>query len=148
MTFKQLQRIIKQNNIPENVLLRSNSGWECCATDMDGIYYNPNNNQLHFTQDILLEGKEYDEGFAGYPEDEHCDGWIGIKRVYQIKCKNIQKFFDDYVMDDSDAKLVFSSDEYDIWNLSKELYDRLVSYTEDECEEVCGNDKWWVNVDD
>ena len=44
--------------------------------------------------------------------------------------------------------LGFFCNEYDIWNLSKELYDRLVSYTEDECEEVCGNDKWWVNVDD
>ena len=64
------------------------------------------------------------------------------------KCKNIQGFFDGNVMDDSDAELVSSCNEYDIWNLSKELYDRLVSYTEDECEEVCGNDKWWVNVDD
>lgn len=147
MTFKQLQRIIKQNNIPEDVLLRSNSGWECCATDMNGIYYNSNNNQLHFTEYARVEGEKYDEGSVGY-RDEYCDGWIRIKTVYQIKCKNIQGFFDGNVMDDSDAELVSSCNEYDIWNLSKELYDRLVSYTEDECEEVCGNDKWWVNVDD
>ena len=40
MTAGELINIFKQNNIPNDAILMSDSGWECCATDMDGIYYN------------------------------------------------------------------------------------------------------------
>lgn len=40
MTFDILQKIIKENNIPSNVHLTSDSGWECDATEMNGVYYN------------------------------------------------------------------------------------------------------------
>lgn len=52
MTFELLQKIIKDNNIPEDVVLRSNSGWECNATEMDGVWYHREDNVIHFTQDI------------------------------------------------------------------------------------------------
>lgn len=38
MTFDILQKIIKENNIPSNVHLTSDSGWECDATEMNGVY--------------------------------------------------------------------------------------------------------------
>lgn len=55
MTFELLNKIIAENNIPSNVKLLSNSGWECDATDMDGVYYNKKSNIIVFTQI-----KEYD----------------------------------------------------------------------------------------
>ena len=55
-TFDILQKIIKKHNIPRNVHLTSDSGWECNATEMDGIYYNQSINEIVFTQ----EGSKYD----------------------------------------------------------------------------------------
>lgn len=55
MRFDELKEIIKKNNIPENVLLRSDGGWECSATEMDGAYYNRVKNEIVFTQ----EGRDY-----------------------------------------------------------------------------------------
>lgn len=52
MTFEELENIITRNNIPKNVMLLSDSGWECWATDMDGVYYDETKNELIFTQDI------------------------------------------------------------------------------------------------
>lgn len=52
MTFDILQKIIDKNNIPPNVRLTSDSGWECFATEMDGLYYNENENKIVFTQSI------------------------------------------------------------------------------------------------
>lgn len=50
MTFQKLQKLIKQYNIPEDVRLISDSGWECDATEMDGPYYNKDKNEIVFTQ--------------------------------------------------------------------------------------------------
>lgn len=50
MTFKELQTIIKDNDIPENVHLTSDSGWECDATEMNGVFYNKEKNEIVFTQ--------------------------------------------------------------------------------------------------
>lgn len=69
MTFEQLNKIIKENNIPENVHLLSDSGWECDATEMDGIYYNKNENVIVFTQ-------EYDE-YGKYETKHNADWKIG-----------------------------------------------------------------------
>ena len=59
MTFEQLSNIIAENNIPQDVELQSDSGWECCETDMNGVYYDEQNNRLIFTQ----SGKMYEEWF-------------------------------------------------------------------------------------
>lgn len=50
MTFEKLQEIITKNGIPKDVKLMSDSGWECCETDMDGLYYSKSKNVLIFTQ--------------------------------------------------------------------------------------------------
>lgn len=52
LTFKKLRKIILKNNIPENVHLMSDSGWECNATEMNGILYNEKENIIVFKQDI------------------------------------------------------------------------------------------------
>lgn len=51
MTLGLLNLICKQNNIPPNVHLTSNSGWECDATEMDGLFYNQEKNELMITQE-------------------------------------------------------------------------------------------------
>ena len=50
MTFQILKEIIEKCNIPEDVELRSDSGWECGDTRMDGVYYNAKGNLIIFTQ--------------------------------------------------------------------------------------------------
>lgn len=63
MTLGKMLNILQENNVPKNATLMSNSGWECDATDMDGIYYNKNLNTVIFTQ-----GSKYEEdcGYNGY----------------------------------------------------------------------------------
>lgn len=50
MTYKLLTDILKENNIPEDVVMWSDSGWECDPTNMNCIYYNKTMNVIVFTQ--------------------------------------------------------------------------------------------------
>ena len=50
MTFEILKKIIEKHNIPENVRLRQDCGWECCATELNGVWYNAERNEIQFTQ--------------------------------------------------------------------------------------------------
>lgn len=59
MTFELLNKIIEENNIPKDVHLMSDSGWECGETEMNGIYYNRKENVLIFTQ-----------------HGDRCDSWF------------------------------------------------------------------------
>lgn len=59
MTFELLNKLIEENNIPKDVQLLSDSGWECSETEMDGIYYNRKENKMIFTQN----GNYYDHWF-------------------------------------------------------------------------------------
>ena len=52
MTLKDLIEITQKYDIPQNATLMSDSGWECCATDMDGAYYNAGTNTIVFTQEL------------------------------------------------------------------------------------------------
>lgn len=66
MTFEILNKVIKEYDIPKDVKLMSDSGWECDATDMDGIWYNRKENILVFTQD----GCQYDYHYFKEPNWE------------------------------------------------------------------------------
>lgn len=52
MTFEKLKELIEKYNIPSNVKLLSDSGWECDETEMDGVYYNQEENHIIFTQEF------------------------------------------------------------------------------------------------
>lgn len=60
MTMEILERIMKENNIPKDVHLMSDSEWECDPTEMDGIFYNRQSNTIVFTQGGLTE-RRYEE---------------------------------------------------------------------------------------
>lgn len=66
MTFEKLKELIEKHNIPSNVKLLSDSGWECYETEMNGVFYNEKENHIVFTQefhlgDEYLENKDYIE---------------------------------------------------------------------------------------
>lgn len=69
MTAGELFGIFRQNNIPNDAILMSDSGWECFATDMDGVYYNKLENTVVFTQEI----SKYDRYYGS-------DGWVVCKK--------------------------------------------------------------------
>lgn len=69
MKFEKLQKIIEENQIPNDVELLSDSGWECCATNMDAIFYNPTSNTIVFTQGY----KSHVASCINYVEDP---GWV------------------------------------------------------------------------
>lgn len=50
MTFVELMKLLSENNVPVDVHFMSDSGWECSATEMDGVYYNKGENIIVFTQ--------------------------------------------------------------------------------------------------
>ena len=65
MTFERLSKLINKYNIPKNVHLLSDSGWECGATEMCGVYYNKKQNVIIFTQEIS-EYESYDKRNRNY----------------------------------------------------------------------------------
>ena len=75
MTFKKLQKLIKQYNIKEDVKLMSDSGWEVDETEMDGVYYNEKLNIIIFTQSF--------EQTSVYDNNKDKD-WI---KLIERKCK-------------------------------------------------------------
>ena len=60
MTMELLNKIIEDNNIPSDVHFMSDSGWECDPTEMDGVYYNRENNTIVFTQGTCAD-REYEQ---------------------------------------------------------------------------------------
>ena len=65
MTYGELKYILNKNSISSDAHFLSNSGWECGETEMNGVYYNPDKNEVWFcTGDNLDEVKEYkNDGF-------------------------------------------------------------------------------------
>ena len=61
MTYNLLSEIMNQYNIPGNVHFMSDSGWECDATEMNGIYYNRKTNTIVFTQVYAKKYSDSDE---------------------------------------------------------------------------------------
>ena len=59
MTLKELLKIVEKNNIAEDVIFLSDSGWECSATEMNGVWYNAEDNIIVFTQRASRYDKEY-----------------------------------------------------------------------------------------
>lgn len=60
MTLEKINNLCKKYNIPNNVILQSDSGWECSETDMNGVYYNKKENKIVFTQEIYKDDFYYE----------------------------------------------------------------------------------------
>lgn len=84
MTFERLQQIIEENSIPHDVQLQSDSGWECCKTEMDGIYYDAEENRLIFTQEGDVSDKWFGENgvYILNGLNKKCQGCKHLSRGY------------------------------------------------------------------
>lgn len=71
MTFNELKKLLADNNIPDDVHFESDSGWECGPTEMDGVFYNRENNTIVFTQGCWGESDDY----------MTLDGWEMLKNT-------------------------------------------------------------------
>ena len=69
MTIKRLMEIVTENHIPEDVVIESDSGWECGPTRMDGVWYNKKLNKIIFTQSIAFEEYNDDPYWVALTED-------------------------------------------------------------------------------
>lgn len=77
MTFAELNKIIEDNNIPHDVKLMSDSGWECDASDMDGVYYNKEKNEIVFTQNTMAH--DYDDNWNPIIVDvSYSNGYVAL----------------------------------------------------------------------
>lgn len=63
LTFEYLCKLIEKYNIPHNVHFMSDSGWECWATEMNGIFYNQQRNEIVFTQNFDYENDYEQNGY-------------------------------------------------------------------------------------
>ena len=65
LTLDSLIKLCEKHNIPKDVELYSDSGWECSASPMNEAFYNQKRNVLVFT----TENFPY--------EDPNCEDWAG-----------------------------------------------------------------------
>lgn len=59
MKFYELVELFDKFGVSEDVKLKSDSGWECGATEMNGIFYNEKENLVVFTQTSDASDDEY-----------------------------------------------------------------------------------------
>ena len=72
MTLKRFLELVKEYNIPEDVILQSDSGWECSETNINAFIYLPDEKKLigikEADEEYLIEEKEFniEEGREHY----------------------------------------------------------------------------------
>lgn len=92
MTLELLNKIYEENDIPKDALLMSDSGWECGATDMDGIFYSKADNTVFITQG------DWSDIAHGYSDDPGDCVLIYVPDEYLIKFVDMYNdgIFDNY----------------------------------------------------
>ena len=93
MTIEKLIRILRENDIPEDAILRSDSGWECWESDMDGVYYCAKTNIVIFTQDYDVRKYNDDPDYVKLALKEE---WIFTNTFfddprYMVECPSCHK---------------------------------------------------------
>ena len=83
MTVGLFKQIMEENHILDDVTMLSNSGWECGPSEMDGIYYNPSEKTVTFTQAGTFDDLEFD--------DDHFELLHGYNKLCK-KCKFLAKY--------------------------------------------------------
>lgn len=68
MAYHKLAYLLYKHSIPESVTMKSDSGWECGPSEMNGVYYNIVENIIIFTQEFSINNS--------YSEDSN---WIKLQ---------------------------------------------------------------------
>lgn len=56
MTVNELRRALRK--VPKDARVTSDSGWECCETDVEEVWYSSTLNELRLTQKWYYGDKE------------------------------------------------------------------------------------------
>lgn len=75
MTAAELREHLQK--VPDNCVVMSNSGWECDPTDIDGVWYCPEVNEVHLTRGGETEYKPA-WGYSGQFVKIYCKEEGGI----------------------------------------------------------------------
>lgn len=70
MTLEKLIKVLEERNIPKDVEIMSDSGWECGPSEIDMVYYNPETKILMLTR-----------RWGNYHTYKKDDDWMLIYRV-------------------------------------------------------------------
>ena len=65
MTAKELREQLRK--VPDYCVVMSNSGWERDPTDIDGVWYYPEGNEVHLTRGGKYEAEDGYKPDWGYP---------------------------------------------------------------------------------
>lgn len=87
MTLSILNKLIKENNISEDVLIRCDSAWECGDVACDGVWYNAKKNVIILTQDIEGTSRLYDIEYenGSIKSKTISSNWICLSNDISVK---------------------------------------------------------------
>lgn len=105
MTKELLLKILSDKSIPSDARIMSDSGWEGDATDMDGVFYNREKNELVFTQGGLYEVSDY------FLYTKKVLQKIGYLSKTYVKGKGWELVYDNELSDCSEEKLIKNIEE-------------------------------------
>lgn len=79
LTLHDLIEICKEHNIPDDVRLLSDSGWECCETEVCGVWYSEIDNAIVLTNDSRKDVQDI-------IDEEAAMGQIITVDEYEVDC--------------------------------------------------------------
>jgi len=114
MTYKELSELIKEYDIPEDVKLKSDSGWEVDATDMDGVFHNPDKNLIVFT----MCPEDTRRGYYDKAPWVKLESWKVKAKATYAEYEEETTYFNAYKVDDE--LYVVHGEEY-LYGLNREF---------------------------
>lgn len=109
MTFSYLREIMETYDIPEDVRLMSDSGWECGATDMRGAFFHKEDKVIVFTQSAQYSDSDYYKE-NGWKEVSHK--WTEKEVYFNCRWRKHKQKIEGGIM---------KTDEYPRWAISETI---------------------------
>ena len=61
----------------------------------------------------------------------------------EILGNNLKRFFDNIDNSPNDAKITYTGNKYEVWEVSDALFDKMCDMLEEEFVKLAGEDAWW-----
>ena len=65
----------------------------------------------------------------------------------EILGNNLKNFFDKIDNPSNEAEITYAGSEYEVWIVTKELFDKMCNMSENDFTELAGEDAWWRHCD-